>query len=997
MRQEKNLSPYRSLDDTYTEKFKKLTPRVLREVLLIASLYDAFLLEEEGRLVDLLFQSYSQKGYGFIPVITRVNSFEEAGEKLKEQPCQLIIAVLRQKDQENINLIRQLREEHPDLPVVGLAFHCEDLIPFSTNENKDVVDQVFLWQGEGKILLGIIQYVEDKINALHDIQLLNVPCLLLVEDSVSFYSSYFHIIDEALWTQMSASFRDDLPYMSRILRLKARPKILLANTFEEGLACYKQYKHHLIGIISDVCYPRDGKLDYTAGIDFAQMLRLSFPDLPIIIQSSQSDVADFTKSIKAGFLDKNSKTLIRDFKTVLNKYFGFGELVFKANEENEIARTNTIEGLLSIVDTLPPEILRRQYEGFSIKRWLWVRAEFELADLLYSDQVSSEKQLYRFRQKVKETIQNYLSDSRLGTMVPFSRKSSFHFWHISKLGEGSIGGKARGLVFMDKVLQRFVSKEVYHKIKIAIPRSLILGTDIFDEFIQKNQLMPFCLHETSDMRIAHAFLNAELPPTVIGDLRDFAINTKKPLAIRSSSLLEDALYQPFAGIYATKMVPNNHLEIANRFQQIVDGIKLVYASTFFRQAKNYIESTQHRIEEEKMAVIIQEVVGRNWNNRYYPIISGVARSYNYYPTGHSKPEDGVAHLAFGLGKTIVDGGISLRFTPKYPQVISQFNNLEDMLKNSQKKFYAINMKPVFSKATADEDEFLLQFQIKDAELDGTLQYVASTYSYQEERLFEHLNVSGARIISFASILKYEQFPLAPLLEDLLHICEESMGTPVEIEFALDFDAFNLKEIEFGFLQVRPMVSAASFQSVELASFERSEALCFSDQVLGNGSRNDLRHIVFVRPDIFDPAKTREIAREVEEFNQFMKSNNFNYLLIGPGRWGSSDPWLGVPVQWGQISEARVIVEANLENMLVDPSQGSHFFQNITSLGIGYFTVPYDSKKSFIDWEWLQKQKLLKAFERVVCVELEEPLSVQMDGKNSTGMILKSIQTNKEEQ
>jgi hypothetical protein len=983
-----NINAYDSLDDSYTEKFKKLTPKVIREVLLIASLYDAFLLEEEGRLIDLMIQSYSQKGYGFIPVISRVNSFEEAKLKLEEHPFQLVIAVLRKNDQHQKHLLQDIKSNHPDLPLIGLAFHSEDLLPFTGNDKTLMVDQVFLWQGEGKILLGIIQYVEDKINALHDIQLLNVPCLLLVEDSVPFYSSYFHVIDEALWSQMSASFRDDLPYMSRILRLKARPKILLANTFEEGLEYYKQYKHHLIGIITDLCYDRAGKKDPTAGIDFAQMLHLSFPDLPIIIQSSENNAHTLIKNIGAGYLDKNSKTLIRDFKTVLNKYFGFGELVFKSLDGSEIARTSTIEGLLSIVDTLPPDALRKQYDGNYLKRWFWVRAEFELADLLYCDDLLEEKNPIRFRQKTKDLIQLYLRKSKMGSLVPFSRKSSYNYWHISKLGEGSIGGKARGLVFMDKVLQNFHYEEKYPQLQVSIPRSLILGTDIFDEFIQKNNLAPACLKEDSDMRIAHAFLNAELPPTVIGDLRDFIMNTRKPLAVRSSSLLEDALYQPFAGVYATKMVPNNHLEASQRFQNLTDAIKLVYASTFFRQAKNYIESTQHRIEEEKMAIILQEVVGRNWNNHYYPLISGVARSYNFYPTGYSKPEDGVAHLAFGLGKTIVDGGTSIRYTPKYPKNILQFNSVHDMLHNSQKQFYSINMKPIFSKATAEEDEFMLQLSLGDAELDGTLTHIASTYSYQEDRVYENTHIKGPRIINFAPILKYDIFPLSPLLDDLLQLCEASMGTPVEIEFAIDFDSPKLQEIFFGFLQVRPMVSAASFQEIQLDSFDQKDALCVSAQVLGNGIRNDLQHIVFVQPDKFDPSKTREIAQEIEKINLWMKENHFPYLLVGPGRWGSSDPWLGIPVQWGQISEARAIVEANLENMLVDPSQGSHFFQNITSLGIGYFTVPFNSTSSFFDWDWLNQQTSLQEFNFIRCISLASPILIQMDGKRGRGVILK---------
>jgi len=935
-----------------------------------------------------MIQSYSLKGYGFIPIITRVSNIEAAAEKLQERSYQLIIAVLRKNDQHQKGLIKQIRLDHPELPFIGLAFHSEDLLPFTGKEDKGLVDQVFLWQGEGKILLGIIQYVEDKLNALHDIQLLNVPCLLLIEDSVPFYSSYFHVIDDALWSQMAASFREDLPYMTRILRLKARPKILLANTFEEGIEYYKHYKHHLIGIITDLCYDRAGKQDPSAGIDFAQLLRISFPDLPIIIQSSQNDIHSFVKSIGAGFLDKNSKTLIRDLKTVLNKYFGFGELVFKSLEGNEIARTNTIEGLLSIVDTLPPEILRRQFDGYALKRWFWVRAEFELADLLYCDDLIEEKSPIRFRQKTKDIIQHYLHKSKIGSLVPFSRKSSFNYWHISKLGGGSIGGKARGLVFMDKILQNFHQEEKYSQIQVKIPRSLILGTDIFDEFIHKNTLAPSCLKEESDMRIAHAFLNAELPATVIGDLRDFIMNTRKPLAVRSSSLLEDALYQPFAGVYATKMLPNNHLEASQRFQNLTDAIKLVYASTFFQQAKNYIESTQHRIEEEKMAVILQEVVGRSWNNHYYPLISGVARSYNFYPTGYSKPEDGVVHLAFGLGKTIVDGGTSLRYTPKYPKNILQFNSVHDMLQNSQKQFFAINMKPIFSKATAEEDEFLLHLGLGDAELDGTLSHIASTYSYQEDRVYENTHIKGPRIINFAPILKYEVFPLSQLLDDLLHLCEDSMGTPVEIEFALDFDSPKLNEISFGFLQVRPMVSAASFQEVKLDSFDQKDALCISNQVLGNGIRNDLQHVVFVHPETFDPAKTRDIALEIEKINLWMKENHHPYLLVGPGRWGSSDPWLGIPVQWGQISESRAIIEANLENMLVDPSQGSHFFQNITSLGIGYFTVPYKSSSCFFDWEWLKHQKILQQLNFISCVSLTNSLLIQMDGKKGQGIILK---------
>lgn len=976
-----------ALDDYYSSKLQHLMSYRVRRVLLVASLYDSFILEEEGRLADLLGQVYKQRDLGYVPVITRTAGGQAALKALNDESFDLVVTIQRLGDMDPFTFGRAVKEKHPGLPVVVLAYNTPELQRLVEADDGCSVDKIFAWQGDGKIMAGIIQYIEDVKNSDHDTGLVGVPNLLVLEDSVPFYSSYIYLIYEELWNQTSRLLNENLSFTQKVLRQNGRPQVHLAGSYEQAVAIYQKFKNSMLGIFSDIRCPRNGKPDDRAGIDFVKLVRVQQPFLPIMFQSSEENTRQIAQELGAAHLLKNSPTLISDFHQILTDHFNFGDLVFRDENRNEISRVTNIEAFLSVVDSLPPDILSSYYRHDDLKRWLLVRTEFQLARKIYQPEIAGQADPVLLRRAIKDAFLEHYHGMHRGSVFYYSRQFKVNQWHFYRMGGGSMGGKARGLAFIDKVLTANLKDDDFPEVKISIPRTLVLGTDLFDEFVRKNDLFNMALHEKSDIRIANAFIHAELPATIVGDLLDFIRQLKTPLAVRSSSLLEDALYQPFAGIYVTKMIPNNEQNLDARFLSLANAIKLVWASTFFQQAKAYIESTNHRVEEEKMAVVIQEVVGQKRNGTFYPDFSGVARSYNYYPVGNATPEDGVVNLALGLGKTVVDGGASLRFTPAYPRILPQFNTPKEMLNNSQREFYAINMKPLSTTAFAEEDQYLLKPDLKQAELDGTLRNLASTYSPQDDRFYDGINQPGPRSITFANILKNEVFPLAGILERLLKLSQEAMGCPIEMEFAVNLDSRNVLPAEFGFLQVRPLVVGDELVKVDLKENNFKNALCYSRQALGNGVNKQLADVVYVKPDTFNAANSQQITYEIEKFNARLKEEDRNYILIGPGRWGSSDPWLGIPVKWNQISRAKTMVEVSLPNMNVDPSQGSHFFQNMTSLRIGYFTVPLNPEHGGMDWPRLEQGPVIGESENVRHLRFAKPLTVMIDGRTGHGVIL----------
>jgi len=957
----------------------------VRKVLLVASLYDYFLLEEDGRLTDLLGAAYKQRDLGYVPALHRIKGGQEALKKLTEEQFDMVVTIMRIGDMDPFTFGRKVKEILPHMPVVILAYNTPELARLLEIYDEKAIDRIFIWHGDGEILTGIIQYIEDMKNAEKDTSLIGVQNILIIEDSISSYSRYLHILFEELWDQTDLLLQDSLTWTEKSLRQRARPRVHLALSYEEALRIYEKFKGNLMAVISECSFTRDGIMDNNGGLDFITMIRKEFPYLPVLLQSNNQEDEEISKKLQTNFLFKKSHTLVSDFRNFFEQSTGFGDLIFRDHEGKETGRIKNITSLYSLIDTVPGEILTDYVIKGNLTRWLLARTEFELARAVSSLTDLENKRSETIREVIKQIFVEYRKKSHRGSIVSYSRHFHDDYYNFSRIGSGSIGGKARGLAFIDKVLS-YLKPEDFPGVNISIPATLVLGTDMFDSFINKNNLLNFALEETSDIMIANEFLNGELPATAVGDLREFIGHVKYPLAVRSSSLLEDALYQPFAGIYITKMLPNNQLNIDDRFRSLASAIKLVYASTFFRNAKAYIESTPNRVEEEKMAVIIQQVVGKGHGNTFYPHFSGVARSYNYYPAGNARPEDGVANLAVGLGKTIVDGGVSLRYTPAYPGVLPQFGNIRDMFDYSQKEFYGIDLEHRTSTAFTEEDQYLVKLGMDRAEKEGVLKYLASTYSSDNDRVYDGLFGHGPRLITFAHILKNEIFPLSKILEYLLKLSEDSMGCPVEIEFAVTLDSEKGLPAHFGFLQVRPLVVSDELVQVELSDIKEKPSLCYSKFALGNGIIKNIHDIIYVKRETFNPAQSSLIAKEVDRMNTVLRAEKKPYLLIGPGRWGSTDPWLGIPVKWSHISGVKVIVEASLDNMNVDPSQGSHFFQNMTSLRIGYFTVPLNNPDCKLDWSWLDIQAAAKETNYLKHIRLEKPLEVQIDGRTGQGVI-----------
>ena len=974
------------------DQINRLMPFKVKRILLVASLYDYFVLEEDGRLHELLLKTYQQWNLGYVPHLVRVSGGENALSLLRKESVDLVVAVMRLGDMDPFTFGRQVKEIDPGLPVIGLAYNTPELKRLLALDDGSAVERVFVWQGDGHILLGIIQFIEDRRNAANDTQLVGVQNILLIEDDIAFYSSYLPLIFSVLRNLNDTLLKEDLTYSQRLLRQSARPRVHLATTYEEAEVVYEQFRDSLLGIITDASFPQNGVVNPQAGIHFVRRVRAAKPYLPVLLQSSDAEAEPLSRDLGVAFLAKSSPTLLRDLRSFLSTSFGFGDLVLTDERTAVETRIQNVNQLFTATAGLPDDVLAATLARGDLDRWLRARTEFALANSVHECCAQGPQPVSGLGGKLRKIISDFRTASHRGSVVAYSRHFHEDYSPFSVIGGGSIGGKARGLAFMDRILARYCDPGRFPGVAIAIPRSLVLGTDVFDDFMRENDLLPAAVADHSDSHVANLFIKASLPGKIVGDLRDFIANVKVPLAVRSSSLLEDSLYRPFAGIYATKMLPNDQTGDDIRFLNLVNAIKFVFASTFFGQAKSYLKGTPHRIEDEKMAVLIQPVVGTLHRDSFYPDFSGVARSYNYYPVGQAKPEDGVVNVALGLGKTVVDGGVSLCFTPAFAGILPPFNSIKEMFQYSQRAFYAIAMHHVDSIAFLEEDQYLIKPGLDRAEADGTLRFLASTYSREDDAVYDGITRAGPRIINFAHILKNNVVPLAGIVMDLLKLSSAAMNCAVEMEFAAIVDAQNALPAQFSILQVRPLVVQDELVKVELDDRQREGALCLSDRVLGNGVWQTIRDIVFVKPDVFDAARSPQVAAEVDTLNARLCDAGIPYLLIGPGRWGSSDPWLGIPVKWGQISGVKVVVEASLPKMNVDPSQGSHFFQNMTSLRIGYFTVPMDRAHGFIDWPWLDTQVAADETEFLKHLRLPQPITVLIDGRKSQGVILKPPDT-----
>ncbi len=975
---------------TRFQGFQNLMRFRIRDVLLVSSLYDLYLFEEDGRLYELIRNEYLGLHLSHSPELTRVSSGKEAmalaGE---EKRFDLIITTLHIEDMSALKFARMVRDSGLEIPIVLLAYDNRELKDLLTHQDTSVFDRIFIWQGDFRLIIAIIKHLEDKVNVDHDTRLVGVQSIILIEDSVRHYSSFLPIIYTEILNQSQRLISEGINLTHRYLRMKARPKILLCETYEEAWDYFQKYEDYILGVISDIDFLHSGAHDPRAGIELAKNVKLRYPDIPVLLQSTNSEYEAQARMLGASFLLKDSPMLLHDLRQFMVHYFSFGDFVFRTPDGTEVGRASDLKSLEEQLHFVPEESIRYHGERNHFSNWLKARTEFWLAHKLRPRKVSDYPSIAVLREDLIASLRTYRRIRERGLIADFSKESFDPGTSFARIGGGSLGGKARGLGFVNILINSYDVRDRFEGLQICVPPAVVLGTDVFDQFVDENDLRTFALNSTDDKEILRRFLESKkFPEETLGELAAFLDLIRDPLAVRSSSLLEDSQYHPFAGVYETYMIPNNNPNPFVRLAELVTTIKRVYASTFYQAAKDYIKVTSYRLEEEKMAVIIQKMVGAPHENRFYPDFSGVARSYNFYPISPQKPLDGIVSVALGLGKTIVDGGVTVRFCPKYPNHLLQFFSTEETLRNNQTEFFALDLAGRVTESAETQDVLLKKLGLEVAEDDGTLTYVGSTYSPENDAVYDGLSRSGTRVVTFAPILRNKIFPLPQIIELLLDMGSWGMGTPVELEFAVDMSTPKDKPKEFGLLQIRPLVLSREVEELNVDDMEREKLICQSHQVLGNGVIRDIHDIIVVDIHRFDRSKSREVAREVSLFNEELISENRPYLLVGVGRWGSLDPWLGIPIKWDQISGARAIVETGFKDLDVAPSQGSHFFQNITSFMVGYFTINSKAQQGFIDWDWLLQQASLEEKQYTRHLHFQNPVVVKINGHQNKGIILK---------
>ena len=970
------------------EGFDNLMPFKVQNILLVSSLYDSFILREDGRLNELLIDESLDLNLQHIPGITHVSSCAEALALARSQPrFNLIVTNLAVGDMTAAELAREVKSAGLDVPVVVLAYDYRSVKNFISRNPVTDIERIFLWQGNARILIAIVKYIEDKRNVLHDTRAMGVPVLLVVEDNIRYYSSFLPVIYTELIKQSRRVIQEGINVAHKLVRMQARPKILLSSNFEEAAQLVQEYRDYLFALVSDVEFPWEGKLSPEAGFELARLMRALVPDVPVVLQTSRTEFRPRALAAGYSFLRKRSPTLLKDLRRILTEQFGFGDFVFRLPDQREVGRAKDLNELEEQLQTVPSDSITFHAQSNHFSHWLMARTEFALAAKLRPRKVSDFASPEHLRQDLIDSINDYRREQSELVIGDFNadtfKPSESHFLRI---GSGSLGGKARGLAFVRHLLRTHRITRRFPRIRIAVPPALVIATDAFDQFVAENNLLDFALQCEDDAEILQKFLAASLSEKLHEELKVFLAEVDYPLAVRSSSLLEDSQYQPFTGVYETFMLGNQSADPDMRLAELTDAIKRVYSSTFSRHAKAYVRATPYRLEEEKMAVIVQQLVGTAHGQRFYPDFSGVVRSHNFYPVPPMTFADGIAAVALGLGRSVVDGGKCLTFCPRYPQNLLQFSSVNDILANTQTEFWALALNGVPQGRPGHLHQ--MRFGLDAAEADGTLPAVGSTYSVDNQAVYDGVSRPGVRIVSFAPMLKHGMFPLPMILETLVKAGEDALGLPVEIEFAVRLPRLSGEAAEFGFLQVRPLTLSRDHQDLSVASVDPRQLLCHSNKVLGNGRIENLYDVVVVDSQRFERNRSQEVARAVARFNGLLSAENRPYLLIGVGRWGSNDPWLGIPVEWDEISGARAIVEAGFRDFRVMPSQGSHFFQNLTAFQIGYFTVNPDAGEGSIDWEWLNDQPSVDEDGCVRHLRFDAPIRVIMNSRTSQGIILK---------
>lgn len=970
--------------------FVHLMHHRIYNVLLYASKYDAFVLEEDGRIDEQLFFEYTSLNLRYPPRFTLVNTEEDANEMLGSMKYELIISMPSGDSINPFEWAKKVKNKHSEIPIVVLTPFSRSVSQRISKEDLSAVDYVFSWLGNTDLLLAIIKLIEDKMNVGEDTKSVGVPVILFVEDSIRFYSSIVPQLYKYVFKQSRSFMTEALNEHEQMLRMRGRPKILLARNYEEAISLYSRYSEHMLGIITDVSYPHHGIKNKKAGIELSKHIRLKDKKLPIIIESTEEENRDDALHVDASFLNKSSKTFQLELRESITNNFGFGDFVFVHPTTGvEEARVENLRGLQETIFKISDETLLYQVRRNNISRWLYSRAMFPLAGFLKNISIDNfdTDNLGEVRQVIFDAIVNYRKVKNRGVVAVFQRDRFDQYSNFARIGDGSLGGKGRGLAFIDSMIKRNDSLEKFENVQISIPKTVVICTEIFSEFMEQNRLYPTALSEVSDSEILAAFLKAQLPRQLIADLHAFIGAINSPVAVRSSSLLEDSHYQPFAGIYATYMVPFNRSSKTHMLVMITEAIKAVYASVFYKESKAYMMATKNVIDEEKMAIVLQETCGKTHGTRFYPSFSGVIRSLNYYPIGAERAEEGIVNIALGLGKYIMDGGLTLRFSPSYPHNVLQTSTIELALKETQNYFNALDLCETCFVPKVEDGFNILKLPLQEAEKDGTLKYIASTYDLQNETISDGL-YPGRKIITFANILKHDVMPLAGVIKKIMQVAQNEMGRPVEIEFAVNLD-YKKKLHNFYLLQIRPIVDTKEVINENLDEINATDTILTSNNALGHGIISDIYDIVYVRPEAFKAANSQQIASEIAGINKQLMDENRNYILVGPGRWGSSDPWLGIPVKWSEICNARLIVESGLSSYRIDPSQGTHFFQNLTSLGVAYYTInPFRNDGSY-DVDYLNNQPAVFENEYLRHVRFSKPLVIKTDGRKNVGAVMKA--------
>ncbi len=967
--------------------FANLMNKRIYNVLLIATKYDSFMLEDDGRVDEQIFNEYTSLSLRYPPRFTQVTTEEEALNELKNRNFELIICMPNMDNRDIFAAASEIKVHYPNIPIVVLTPFSKEVSKRIANEDLSAIDYVFSWLGNSELLLAIIKLIEDKMNAPDDTASVGVQIILLVEDSIRFYSSALPHLYKFVLEQSQMFAKEALNDHQRTLRMRGRPKIKLARNYEEAVRIFDQYRDNMLGIISDMSFMHNGVKDPYAGYKFGQYVRKTGLIIPFVLESSEASNHVYAKELNASFIDKNSKSYPQDLKKKIMQRFGFGDFVIlNPHTKEEIMRIKDLKDLQKKVFQIPDDSLVYHLSRNHFSRFFYSRAMFPPAEVLKHVDVSDYKDMDEARKLIFDLIVQYRRMKNTGVVAVYQKDRFDEDSNFARIGDGSLGGKGRGLAFIGAMVKRYPKLES-DNFAVNIPKTVVICTDIFDEFMETNELYPVALGDADDETILRYFLRASLPSRLIEDLMAFFDVVKSPIAVRSSSLLEDSHYQPFAGIYSTYMVPKIE-EKYDMLRTVSDAIKAVYASVFYKDSKAYMTATSNLIDQEKMAIVLQEVVGSRYNDHFYPTMSGVARSLNFYPIGNEKAEDGIANIALGLGKYIVDGGQTLRFSPRHPHSILQMSTMDFALRETQTRFYALDLKNMAEAFSVDDAFNLVKLGLKDADAEGSLKYIVSTYDPYDQIIRDGYYPGGRKILSFVNILQHDVFPLADTLDQILRIGQQEMGRPVEIEFAVNMDPSDHTRATFYLLQIRPIVENKEIMDEDLSLVKNEETILSSTSVLGHGIVGDVQDIIYVKTGAFNSSNNQLIAYEIEKMNRSFTDQEKGYVLVGPGRWGSSDSWLGIPVKWPHISNARVIVECGLENYRVDPSQGTHFFQNLTSFGVGYFTVNPFKGDGWFDEAFLNAQPAVEETEYLRHVRFDAPITIKMDGKKSLGVVLK---------